>query len=109
MCNVVDDGLIRHLLDETGPERRRGDAEDDVVVRDLLLEVFLDRGATGCVTGLVLAAADDEQRVDTAVPASVRLVLESRFTNRPVQRQERRHLVLGAERGSHGDLRIHRG
>ena len=63
---------VRDHLHQARAEDRRGDAEDDVVARDLRLEVFLRGCAAAGIARAVVAAADHEQRVHAAVAAAVR-------------------------------------
>src|SRR5213594_2853696 len=83
---VVEDRGVGDRLDESRAECRRGNPEDDVAVADLGLEVFLPDAATAGAR----VAGNHEQGVDAAVAGAVGIVLEARFSNGPVGRDERR-------------------
>ena len=106
---VGEDRTVGNLLDQPSAKHRCRDSKDDVVGRDLGVEILLlDRAPAG-VGRPVVPAADHEQRVDSAVAGAGGRVLEPGLPHRPVQVDERRHDVACAEGGRHRDLGIHLG
>ena len=75
-------GAVGNLLDQAGAERRRRNAEDDVVVGELAI------AKSGCASEQPLAPIRPvigEQRVHAAVRRAVGVLHEARLANRPVR------------------------
>src|SRR5688500_7237758 len=68
---VVVQRLLRDHLHQPRAEGRRGNAEDDVVARDLPREVVLHGVAAARIAAAVDAAANREQRMHAAVATAV--------------------------------------
>src|SRR5207249_2464230 len=73
-------------------ERRRGNAEDDVLVAELRVEVGLRQHASGRVG----ASGDGVEPVDAAVEGAVGVAHEARLAHRTVGGDERRYGLYAA-------------
>ena len=83
---VVDDGLIRDLLDQPATECRCRNPEDDVSsAREVRL---FENTALG-----TRKTRDGEYVMDAAIGCSIRIPLEAHFPHWPVFRDERRQSV----------------
>src|SRR5262249_52625943 len=99
VAEVVRDRDVGDVLDQAGAEYRGRNPEDDVVVPDLSFEVLLLDVAIGglCVPG------DDEEGMQAAVAAAVRVELEAGLANRASPRDERRDGILEPQVPPRGD------
>src|SRR5205814_6380846 len=103
-----DELLLGGVVDESQAEGGRGDAEDDVVRRQLAGEVRLRLHAAG---RRVDAAGDRVEPVDAAVRGAVGVLDEPGLPDRTVGEDERGNYLVASRQaveGREGDLRIDR-
>ncbi len=99
---------VRDVLEQPRPIRRSRDAQRDVALGELSIEIVLRDRAVLRTAGRIDPPSGDEQRMDSSVAGSAGREFEVSLANRPVRRDERRQAVASAEGGRHLDLRIHR-
>jgi len=95
---ICHDRPVRNRFDETATEDGCGNAERYIVITVLCIEVFLNRGATRCVTGFIMTAADNEERMHAAIGTAIWILLESGFDNGTVTKNERGHRIFCARK-----------
>ncbi len=103
--HVRQNGRVRNLFDQAQAERRRGNPEDHIPVRDLPGEIRLRDPARA----RTVASGDREQGVNTAIRGAIGIPDESRLAHGAVRGQERRDEVPAAAGRRESDLRIDRG
>ena len=103
---ICENRTVRNRFDQTGAKDRCRYAERYIVIFKLRIKIILNRGAIRGVTGAIDTAADDEERVHSAVPAPIRKVLETGFDNRAIGLHEKGHFIARAIGQTNRRLRI---
>ena len=103
--HVRQNGRVRNLFDQAQAERRRGNPENHIPVRELPSEIRL-RDLAGART---VASGDREQGVDAAIRGAIGIPDESHLAHRAVRGQEGRDEVPAAVGRRESHLRIDRG
>src|SRR5262249_35143478 len=98
---AAQDFAVLNPVEDSQAKRLQGDAEANIAVRELGLEVGGRQDLSGAGVGLaggenVGPAYDGEKLMDAAVRSSVRLLREPNFADRAKLRDERGHMVGSA-------------